>query len=137
MKGVFRERKWLAAAAREELAFSGPQSDRFVYTPEQPRTSAIVNTSSSAYREIPKLDSYCRDFNHFRPAWSWDNRYILCVQREGGMSHLLRISVADGQIRELLSSKDRAALKTAAFFSRWPFRRLSRGRGPANLHPGG
>ena len=42
------------------------------------------------------------------PTWSWDNRYLLCAESQDGTSRLLRISVADGQTRELLNLKTRA-----------------------------
>ena len=69
--------------------------------PGQPQTLAVVNTDGTAYREIAKLEGqpYCW------PTWSWDNRYLLCAESQDGKSRLLRISVADGQTRELLSLK--------------------------------
>jgi Tol biopolymer transport system component len=77
----------------------------------QGRTIAVVNTDGSGYREIAKLDA--RPYSW--PSWSWDNRYLLYSQFKDGMSRLLRISVADGQTRELLSLK--AAKVTAVNFS--------------------
>jgi Tol biopolymer transport system component len=72
--------------------------------PGQPQILAVVNTDGTGYREIARLDAepYCW------PTWSWDNRYLLCSESQNGTSRLLRISVADGQTRELLN------LKTAA-----------------------
>jgi dipeptidyl aminopeptidase/acylaminoacyl peptidase len=69
--------------------------------PGQPQTFAVVNTDGTGYREIAKLDGqpYCW------PTWSWDNRYLVCAESQDGSSRLLRISVADGQTRELLSLK--------------------------------
>jgi hypothetical protein len=77
---------------------------RFKSKSDQPQILAVVNTDGTGYREIAKLDAspYCW------PNWSWDNRYLLCTQSHENTSRLLRISVADGQTRELLS------LKTAA-----------------------
>jgi Tol biopolymer transport system component len=72
--------------------------------PGQPQIVAVVNTDGTGYREIAKLDDqpYCW------PTWSWDNRYLLCAESQDGTSRLLRISVADGQTRELLNLKTRA-----------------------------
>jgi len=69
--------------------------------PGSPQTLAVVNTDGTGYREIAKLDGqpYCW------ASWSWDNRYLLCAESRDGSSRLLRISVADGQTRELLSLK--------------------------------
>jgi len=69
--------------------------------PGQPQVLAVVNTDGTGYREIAKLEGqpYCW------PTWSWDNRYLLCTESQDGSSRLLRISVADGQTRELLSLK--------------------------------
>jgi len=69
--------------------------------PGQAQTLAVVNTDGTGYREIAKLEGqpYCW------PTWSWDNRYLLCTESQDGSSRLLRISVADGQTRELLSLK--------------------------------
>jgi Tol biopolymer transport system component len=79
--------------------------------PGEPQILAVVNTDGTGYREIAKLDArpYCW------PTWSWDNRYLLCAQSKDDTSRLLRISVADGQTRDLLSLK--AAKVTAVNFS--------------------
>jgi len=77
----------------------------------QARTIAVVNTDGSGYREIAKLNA--RPYSW--PTWSWDNRYLLYSEFKDGMSRLLRISVADGQTRELLSLK--GAKTTAVNFS--------------------
>jgi Tol biopolymer transport system component len=74
---------------------------RFRAKPGKPRILAVVNTDGTGYREIAKLDAGTYSW----PTWSWDNRYLLSAQSKDGMSHLLRISVADGQTRELLSLK--------------------------------
>jgi Tol biopolymer transport system component len=84
---------------------------RFHAKPDQPQTFAVVNADGTGYREIAKLDAS----PHCWPSWSWDNRYLLCAQSHDGTSRLLRISVADGQTRELLSLK--AAKVTAVNFS--------------------
>jgi Tol biopolymer transport system component len=79
--------------------------------PGEPQILAVLNTDGTGYREIAKLDArpYCW------PTWSWDNRYLLCAQSKDDTSRLLRISVADGQTRDLLSLK--AAKVTAVNFS--------------------
>ncbi len=78
--------------------------------PGPPETLAVVKTDGTDYREIAKLDgrSVCG------PNWSWDNRYVLCSRVQDGTSHLLKISIADGNIRELLSLKT-GEIGTAAF----------------------
>jgi len=101
----------------DELPGWSPSKDfsmvflRFHAKPGQPQTFAVVNTDGTGYREIAKLDASPVCW----PSWSWDNRYLLCAQSKDGTSRLLRISVADGQTRELLSLK--AAKVTAVTFS--------------------
>jgi Tol biopolymer transport system component len=72
--------------------------------PGEPQILAVVNTDGTGYREFAKLEGqpYCW------PTWSWDNRYLLCTESQDDKSRLLRISVADGQTRELLSLKTTA-----------------------------
>jgi len=79
--------------------------------PGRPLTLAVVNTDGTGYHEIARLEA--RPYSW--PTWSWDSRYLLYAQSKDGMSRLLRISVADGQTRELLSLK--AAKVTAVNFS--------------------
>ena len=79
--------------------------------PGRPLTLAVVNTDGTGYHEIARLEARPDSW----PTWSWDNRYLLYAQFKDGMSRLLRISVADGQTRELLSLK--AAKVTAVNFS--------------------
>ncbi|MGA2738387.1 MAG: hypothetical protein ABSG65_13180 [Bryobacteraceae bacterium] len=69
--------------------------------PGEPQVLAVVNTDGTGYREIARLEGqpYCW------PSWSWDNRYLLCAESQDDKSRLFRISVADGQTRELLSLK--------------------------------
>jgi len=83
---------------------------QFQSNPGQPGTLAVVNINGTGYREIAKLDYpfVCG------PSWSWDNRSFLCSQSQSGASRLLRISVADGQIRELVSLTT-GTVKAAAF----------------------
>jgi Tol biopolymer transport system component len=69
--------------------------------PGQPQVLAVVNIDGSGYREIVKLD----DRSDCWATWSWDNRYLLCAESQDEKSRLLRISVADGQTRELVSLK--------------------------------
>ena len=45
-------------------------------------------------------------------SWSWDSRYVLLCSR--GTNRLLRFSIVDGQIRELLALKT-GALSVAQF----------------------
>ena len=104
-------------AKPDELPGWSPSKDfsmvflRFHAKPGQPQTLAVVNTDGTGYREIAKLDASPDSW----PTWSWDNRYLLYARFKDGMSRLLRISVADGQTRELLSLK--AAKVTAVNFS--------------------
>jgi Tol biopolymer transport system component len=83
----------------------------FSRKPGRPLTLAVVNTDGTGYHEIARLEARPDSW----PTWSWDNRYLLYAQFKDGMSRLLRISVADGQTRELLSLK--AAKVTAVNFS--------------------
>jgi Tol biopolymer transport system component len=92
-----------------ELQVSIPSRDFSIvrlglhHNPDELRTVAVVNTDGTGYREIARLDGASAGcWNN----WSWDNRYILaCSQSPDGTTRLLRISVADGRIRELLSLK--------------------------------
>ncbi|MGA3042675.1 MAG: hypothetical protein ABSF54_18015 [Bryobacteraceae bacterium] len=94
-------------AKPDELPGWSPSKDfsmvflRFHAKRGQPQTFAVVNTDGTGYREIVKLDASPTCW----PSWSWDNRYLLCAQSHDGASRLLRISVADGQTRELLNLK--------------------------------
>jgi Tol biopolymer transport system component len=69
--------------------------------PDQPRVFAVINTDGTGYREFARLDAG----SHCWPNWSWDNRYLVCAESQGKGTRLLRISVADGQTRELLNLK--------------------------------
>ena len=66
--------------------------------PDKKELYSVVKTDGTGYREVAKLDGYqvCCD-------WSWDNRYLLA--RRPHFNGLLRISVADGQQRELVNLK--------------------------------
>jgi hypothetical protein len=68
--------------------------------PDKRELYSVVKTDGTGYREVAKLDGYqvCCD-------WSWDNRYLLTRPLQHGSNTLVRISVADGQIRQLLSPK--------------------------------
>jgi Tol biopolymer transport system component len=70
--------------------------------PGEPQILAVINPDGTGYREFGRLDgdSYCW------PTWSWDNRYLVCAESKDKGTRLLRISVADGQTRELLNLKD-------------------------------
>ncbi len=84
---------------------------RFHSKPGQPQTFAVVNTDGTGYREIAKLDA--------SPIAGPTGPGIIAIccapSLKDGTSRLLRISVADGQTRELLSLK--AGKVTAAKFS--------------------
>ncbi len=61
---------------------------------------AVVNTDGTGYRELGKFAS----LQHGAESWSWDNRSVLVpCQTPGGKGRLLSVSLADGQIRELVS----------------------------------
>jgi Tol biopolymer transport system component len=70
--------------------------------PDQPHTFAVINTDGTGYREFAHLDANSNCW----PNWSWDNRYLVCAESKDKETRLLRISVADGQTRELLNLKD-------------------------------
>ncbi|SPF52993.1 exported hypothetical protein [Candidatus Sulfopaludibacter sp. SbA4] len=73
----------------------------FYLKPDQPTTLAVVNADGTGYREIARVDGRAE-----WGTWSWDNRSILLRSRpRDGTTRVLRISVIDGQIRELLSLK--------------------------------
>jgi len=72
-----------------------------ILKPDKPEIFAVISTDGTGYREVARLDGPCE----CGPNRSWDNRYVLCIQSPQGVNRLLRISVADGQIRELLSLK--------------------------------
>jgi hypothetical protein len=70
--------------------------------PGEPHVLAVINTDGTGYREFAHLDANSRCW----PTWSWDNRYLVCAESKNKVTRLLRISVADGQTRELLNLKD-------------------------------
>ncbi len=63
--------------------------------PDGSKTNAVVKTDGTGYREIGG------DFSCGPGSWSWDNRSILVCDAQGETPRLLRISIADGQIRKL------------------------------------
>ncbi len=84
-----------------------------VLTADEREVYSVVKTDGTGYREIARLDGRYGCEN-----WSWDNRFILlCNQpQEGakqGTARLLRIAVADGQIRELLTPKSSRVIAAA------------------------
>jgi Tol biopolymer transport system component len=68
----------------------------------EPQILALINDDGTGYREFARLDAN----SHCWPTWSWDNRYLVCAESHDKVTRLLRISVADGQTRELLNLKD-------------------------------
>lgn len=78
--------------------------------PDQPQVFAVVNIDGSGYREIARLDASPTCW----PTWSWDNRYLLCAESQDKGTRLVRISIADGQTRELLNLKN-ADVRDAQF----------------------
>jgi dipeptidyl aminopeptidase/acylaminoacyl peptidase len=83
---------------------------QFASKPDQPATYAVVNTDGTGYREIARLAGRPECEN-----WARDNRYILlCSQPQEGTNRLLRISVADGQVSELVSLKT-GTIRAATF----------------------
>jgi hypothetical protein len=78
--------------------------------PDQRGILAVLNTDGTGYREIAHVD-----VSHYEPLnWSWDERYVL-VSRPSleGTKTLVRVSIADGQIRELLSPKTGNVISSA------------------------
>ncbi len=72
--------------------------------PPAPISMALIKTDGTGYREIGRLDSH---IPFFTPSWSWDNRYVLVGDKlPDGSSHLLRITVADGQHLEVLPRQE-------------------------------
>src|SRR5580658_232884 len=70
--------------------------------PGGPQIFAVINTDGTGYREFARLDANSPCW----PTWSWDNRFLVCAKSHDKVTRLLRISVADGQIRELSNLKD-------------------------------
>src|ERR1700691_34983 len=70
--------------------------------PGEPQILAVIDTDGTGYREFARLDGS----SHCWPTWSWDNRYLVCAESKDKETRLLRISVADGQTRQLLNLKD-------------------------------
>src|SRR5580658_1206604 len=70
--------------------------------PGAPQIFAVINTDGTGYREFARLDANSPCW----PTWSWDNRFLVCAKSHDKVTRLLRISVADGQIRELSNLKD-------------------------------
>jgi Tol biopolymer transport system component len=64
-----------------------------LYFPGVPKPShwAVIKTDGTGYRELPNLPA-----DTARATWSWDNRFVLIGRT------LKKVSIADGQIRELL-----------------------------------
>jgi len=65
----------------------------YLTRPDGSKTNAVIKTDGTGYREIGG------DFSW--GAWSWDNRSILVCAQEGETWQMLKISIADGQIRKL------------------------------------
>ncbi len=62
--------------------------------PDGSKTNAVIKTDGTGYREIGG-DVLCAG------EWSWDNRSILLCEAQGSAYQVLKISIADGQIRRL------------------------------------
>jgi len=89
---------WFPSRDFSMVGLQMPQSGK-------PEIYAVINTDGTGYREMASVDGrFSGCWN-----WSWDNRYILlCSESEQGTVRLLKISVADGKIHELLSLKAEA-----------------------------
>jgi len=72
------------------------------HKPDQQQTVAIVKTDGASYREIAKLDP---DPYYYHVSWSWNNRFLLVDGFPKAPGRLMRISVADGKVRDLLNLK--------------------------------
>jgi Tol biopolymer transport system component len=109
-------KKVIFKAKQGELPGWSPSRDfstvflRLHAKPGEPQIFAVVNTDGTGYREFAKLDAD----SHCWPSWSWDNRFLVCAESHDKVTRLLRISVADGQTRELLNLKD-ADVRDAQF----------------------
>jgi Tol biopolymer transport system component len=84
----------------------------------RPAMVALVNIDGTGFREIVHDEPEGSILAAKKPVWinwSWDNRYILVsTQSQDGTANLLKISVADGQSRQLLALKS-TNLSTANF----------------------
>ncbi len=99
----------------DQLGFSPSRDFSMVLlqslTPDQ-EIDSVVKTDGTGYREIAKLDGQYGCHN-----WSWDNRYVLICSNpyQAAPIGLLRVSVADGRIRELVAPQTKIVV--AATFS--------------------
>ena len=100
-------------AGKDKRAFFKPKVDTLDYLvpsrdfsmvlmdltrPDGSQTTAVIKTDGTGYRDIG-IDEKCYT------EWSWDNRYVLlCENQPDGKRQLLRVSVADGEIRKLRES---------------------------------
>ncbi len=67
--------------------------------PDRSQTNAVIKTDGTGYREIGG-ETHCG-----LGSWSWDNHSILVCDGQGETRQLLKISVADGQIRKMADMK--------------------------------
>jgi Tol biopolymer transport system component len=117
IKGKEKRTVYQAKGRAPNVFVSPDLSTAFLYFPSN-RGYAIVKTDGTGYRDfsliengvtIPATSPGC-------VSWSWDNKYLLmCKPRVDQIDHLLKISVADGQIQDMLGNRTRGV--TAAQFS--------------------
>jgi Tol biopolymer transport system component len=70
------------------------------------RKLAVVNTDGTNYREIGQANLLVTNVGRAPLTWSWDNRYVLLRDPQPDDSTVvIRVSVADGQRREILRSE--------------------------------
>jgi Tol biopolymer transport system component len=91
----------------------------FLYLPGVEGHYAIVKTDSPGYRELTLTENGksvgATPVNCL--AWSWDKRNLaMCRQSRDGV-HLVRVSIADGQTRDLLEGRASLVRRAAAYFS--------------------
>jgi Tol biopolymer transport system component len=78
----------------------------FQESEEGPAGYGIVKTDGTGYRDITLTENGRRVVASapFALSWSWDNRFILiCQFRADRVSHLLKMSVADGSVQDMIS----------------------------------
>jgi Tol biopolymer transport system component len=78
----------------------------FAPKPNRPSTLAVIKTDGTGYRELGKDDQKeitPEERGSWDANWSWDNRSLVAYSRpQKGGGHLMIISIADGQRRDLL-----------------------------------
>src|SRR5262249_27446497 len=108
----------------------------FPASPSEPPGYAVIKTDGTGYRELSLVENGQR--MRFTPfpacvSWSWDNRYLLTCSGSGTRFRLLKVSVSDGSVLDVLPGRgDRVG--RAHFSPDGRFIAYSEGFGPGPIY---